>query len=398
MSHSDGRVLIVGGGLIGCAVAWNLARNGARPTLVEQHELNSAASGRNAGSLHFQIERRFLESGEAADEQVARTAALSAAAIGDWRALERELGADVGLHMCGGLMVAETQSQAALLELKVRTERAAGIQTQLLSGQEARKVCGPLSTSVVAAAYLPEEGHADPCRVTLAFARAAVTLGATVRTRTRVAALSAARPGGFSATLVSGDLSRTESFGQIVIAAGAWSAEVAALLNVHLPLFPVPLQMHVTERTSPLLEHLIQHVGERLSMKQTDAGNILIGGGWPSRLAQRDGRFDLDHPPQFCFESQQGNLAVARAIVPAVDLLRLLRTWTGATAVCSDQLPLVGAINRRPGCYVAAGGSAFTLGPTFARLLSESLGGKTPELLALTSPARFDHLNQFMGH
>jgi sarcosine oxidase subunit beta len=75
MSHSDGRVLIVGGGLIGCAVAWNLARNGARPTLVEQHELNSAASGRNAGSLHFQIERRFLESGEAADEQVARTAA-----------------------------------------------------------------------------------------------------------------------------------------------------------------------------------------------------------------------------------------------------------------------------------------------------------------------------------
>jgi sarcosine oxidase subunit beta len=295
-------------------------------------------------------------------------------------------------------MVAETQSQAALLELKVRTERAAGIQTQLLSGQEARKLCGPLSTSVVAAAYLPQEGHADPCRVTLAFARAAVTLGATVRTRTRVAALSAARPGGFSATLVSGDLSRTESFGQIVIAAGAWSAEVAALLNVHLPLFPVPLQMHVTERTSPLLEHLIQHVGERLSMKQTDAGNILIGGGWPSRLAQRGGRFDLDHPPQFCFESQQGNLAVARAIVPAVDLLRLLRTWTGATAVCSDQLPLVGAINRRPGCYVAAGGSAFTLGPTFARLLSESLGGKTPELLALTSPARFDHLNQFMGH
>jgi sarcosine oxidase subunit beta len=397
MSHSDGRVLIVGGGLIGCAVAWNLARNGARPTLVEQHELNSGASGRNAGSLHFQIERRFLESSEAGDEQVARTAALSAAAICDWRDLERELGANVGLHMRGGLMVAETQSQAALLELKVRTELAAGMQTQLLSGQEARKLCGHLSTSVIAAAYLPEEGHADPCRVTLAFARAAVKLGATVCTRTRVAALSASRPGDFSATLVFDDMPRTESFGQIVIAAGAWSPEVGALLNVHLPLFPVPLQMHATERTSPLLDHLIQHVGERLSMKQTDAGNILIGGGWPSRLAQRDGRFDLERRPQFRFESLQGNLNVARSIFPAVDQLRLLRTWTGSTAVCSDQLPIVGAINRLPGCYVAAGGSAFTLGPTFARLLSESLGGKTPELLGLTSPARFDHLNQFMG-
>lgn len=397
MSRPDGRVLIIGGGLIGCATAWHLALAGARVLLVEQGELNSGASGQNAGSLHFQIERRFLENGEEATAQAVGTVALNAAAIHDWRQLETALEADLGLCMHGGLMVAETADEVSLLEHKTRREQAAGIGTRLIDGREARELCPALSSAIVAAALADDEGHADPRLVTLAYARAAVAAGASICSRTRVASLQFAKGSGFRAVLESDNGNRTESADQVVIAAGGWSAGIANLLNLHLPLFPIPLQMNATERARPLLTHLLQHVGKRLSMKQTGAGNILIGGGWPARLRQAGGQFDLSARPELLPESVTGNLEVAVATVPAISSLSLLRSWTGMTAVSADQLPLVGEIPRIPGCYVAAGGSAFTLGPTFARLLSRSMGGQVDALLGITAPARFSHLNSFMG-
>jgi sarcosine oxidase, subunit beta len=397
MSRADGRVLIIGGGLLGCALAWHLARGGARVVLAESAELNSGASGQNAGSLHFQLERRFLEHGAAATEHAAQIVALNAAAIEDWRGLERELDADLDVTMHGGLMVAETPAEVALLEDKCRRERAAGLPVRLIDASEARTLCPALAPDIVAAAFSPDEGHADPRWVTLAYARRAAASGASLRPGTRAAMLARSASGQFEATLVTATASTHEPFERVVITAGAWSAEVGALLNLHLPLYPVALQMNVTERTGPVLRHLLQHVGQRLSMKQTRSGNLLIGGGWAARLARQEGRFDLSSRPTLSRDALIGNLRVAARTVPAVGRLALLRSWTGVTAISADQLPLVGEIPRMRGCYVAAGGSAFTLGPTFARLLSSTLLGRHEELLGPVSPARFDHLNSFMG-
>jgi sarcosine oxidase subunit beta len=134
-------------------------------------------------------------------------------------------------------------------------------------------------------------------------------------------------------------------------------------------------------------------------MKQAGAGNVLIGGGWPSRLAQAPGGgFDLSRRPTPIAASITGNLEAAVAVVPRAASLNLLRTWTGTVAVSSDQLPIVGEVPRMPGVHVAGGGSAFTLGPTFARLLAdEALTGKPAPDLADFSPARYEHLNSFMG-
>ena len=80
-------VLVIGGGLIGCATAWHLARAGAAVTLVEAGEINAGASGQNAGSLHFQMERRFLENGAALADQAQRIVALNRLAIDEWRGI-----------------------------------------------------------------------------------------------------------------------------------------------------------------------------------------------------------------------------------------------------------------------------------------------------------------------
>ncbi len=390
MDRAD--VAIIGGGLIGCATAWRLAATGAKVLLFEAGEVNAGASGQNAGSLHFQIERRFLENGDALTDQAASIVALSRLAVQDWRAIESELGADLHVAMHGGLMVAETPEQAALLERKAAREVAEGLSVETIDGDAARTIAPYLSDKVIAANHSTDEGHADPKAMTPALAAAALVAGADLRMRTPVETIER-RPHGFH--LAGPGWSLTAD--RVLIAAGAWTSALCARANLHMPLYPVALLMNATMRTAPMVPHLVQHVGRRLSLKQTYAGNILIGGGWPSRLAQGPTGFDLSRKAELIPDSLTGNLRAATDIVPAVARLDLIRSWTGITAISADQLPIVGEVPRMPGMYVAAGGSAFTLGLTFARLLAAEMAGtKAPEL-AIASPARFEHLNGFMG-
>lgn len=388
--------IVVGGGLIGCATAWRLALGGAAVLLVEAGEINAGASGSNAGSLHFQIERRFIENGDALADQAAQIVALNRLAVDDWRGLEAALGQDLHVRMDGGLMVAETAAEVAMLEAKVAREAAHDLDTTLIDGDAARRLAPYLSPNIVAACHAPDEGHADPRAVTPALASAAVAAGAQLRERHRVTAIEG-RGRGFTLTLATGGKPALVRSDTLLLAAGAFTPQLAAMVNLHVPLFTVGLQMNVTERTPAFMPELIQHVGRRLSMKQAHAGNILIGGGWPSRLVAPAGSFDAAARPALVPQSLTGNLRVAVDLVPRVAGLNLLRTWTAATTVGADQLPIVGEIPAMPGLFVAAGGSAFTLGLTFARLVAAAMLGRPDPRLAIVSPARFNHLNSFMG-
>jgi glycine/D-amino acid oxidase-like deaminating enzyme len=391
-------ILVVGGGLTGCATAYHLASAGASVTLIEAGELNGGASGQNAGSLHFQIERRFLENGDALAEQASRVLALNRLAIADWAGLQALFDDDLEIVMQGGLMVAETDAEVALLERKAVREAEMGVPTRLLTGDEARAIAPYLAPGIRAATWLASEGHANPRTISRIFAKAALGMGAITRPRTALVACARAG-GGFVAT-VSGEGGREEIIAdRVLVAAGASTAKIGSLFNLHLPVFPAGLTMNITERTAPLLPHLIQHVGRRLSMKQAHSGNILVGGGWSSMLRQAPGGgFDITRPPILRMEAVRANLAAAIDTVPAVAGLNLIRSWTGIVALTADQLPIIGEVSRMPGLFVAAGGSGFTLGPTFARLLAaQMISGRVPEEIALFSPNRFDHLNGFMG-
>jgi glycine/D-amino acid oxidase-like deaminating enzyme len=184
----------------------------------------------------------------------------------------------------------------------------------------------------------------------------------------------------------------------VLNAAGAWAADVAALANVHLPLFPVALTMNVTEKIEPRVPHLVQHVGRKLSLKQTEDGNLLIGGGWRSRLRQHAGKWAVAEPPDLLLDSIAGNLRAAVAVLPSIGRLRLLRAWTGTTVNTPDDLPVLGEVPQAPGFFVASGGAGFTFGPAYALLMSELIQGrKTSWPLEPFSPKRFGSLNAYMG-
>jgi glycine/D-amino acid oxidase-like deaminating enzyme len=383
-------VAVIGGGLLGSAAAYFLARERARVVLLERGELNRQASGQNAGSLHFQLEYRMVEHGDSLADQFALSLPLVLEAQRTWGGLECELETALEVVQHGGVMVAETAEEVEVLRRKHALERRLGLDTELISGAEARVIAPYLSDSVLAAGWCPTEGHSNPRLVGPAFARAAQRHGAVVMARSPVARLT--REGAaWTLQLTSGAAIRSES---VLIAAGVWSAQLLALADTRMPVLPIALSMLATAAAPPSLGHLVQHVGRRISMKQTADGNVLIGGGWPSKLVAPKGSVDLDARPELRFESLTGNARVALDIVPALRRLTVIRAWSGTTVITPDQVPLLGAVPRRAGLFLATGGAGFTLGPVFARLLAEQLLGRTPDIsLKVYSPQRYAHLN-----
>ena len=387
--------VVVGGGLLGSALAWMLAGDGAEVVLIERDQLNQHASGQNAGSLHFQLEYRMVEHGLEAARQAAEAMPLHLDAAAHWARLADELGESVGVVQNGGLMLAENAEQAAVLERKAELERSWGLDVSLLDRDEVHAIAPYLSDSVVAAAFCPIEGKADTRRAGPALARGAERLGASILTGTEVTAIR--RDGSrwrVETSSVDADgraVQRTFVAQTVMLAGGVWTSQLGAMLDVRLSTIPLALTMSVTAKTPSFIPHLVQHAGTRLSLKQSPDGTVLIGGGWPATLATgTDGMPDLSARPHLLQESVAGNALAALRVVPRLAPLPVLRTWVGTTTVTPDQLPLAGAVPGRPGVFVATGGSAFTLGPSFARILTDLAQGRSTAIeMAPYQPLRF---------
>lgn len=373
--------VVIGGGLLGCATAWMIGRDGARVLLVERDQINQHASGRNAGSLHFQLEYRMIERGLEAARKAAEAMPLHLEAARLWAGLPAESGEEIEVKQTGGLMIAEDARQVELLEQKTEIERSWGLDVRVIDRAGIDRIAPYLSGTVIAAAHCPIEGKADARTAAPALARAALRYGAEIRTRSEVTGLSR-EAGRWSVILrAQGGVGDTVTADAVVIAAGVWTTRLGEMMGAHLPTIPLALTMTVSMRIPKLMQHLVQHAGGRLSLKQALDGNILIGGGWPARLPRlADGQPDLDAKPDLLRDSLAGNAAMAIRVLPELARVPILRSWVGTTTITADQLPLVGPVPGCPGAFVATGGSAFTLGPCFAQVLADLVAGRSPSM------------------
>jgi sarcosine oxidase, subunit beta len=367
-------VAVIGGGIAGAAMAFYLAREGVEVVLLDRAELNREASGTNAGSFHLQLAIHQL-SGKGTDsdrDRLLADARLSLEAYGLWQELDRELDGDVELHQTGGWMVAETPEQVRLLHEKHELEQLAGIETEVVEGAALRERAPFFSERVLAATYCPVEGHANPLIVAPLYAARAAEHGAELRTGVAVRGIDHHdRPGHrFTVRTDRGDLRAH----RVVDCAGAWSGEVAEMVGLRLPVRHEGLHVNVTERRPRLLTPMVQHIGRRLTLKQSSVGSFIIGGGWPSRAVPAPRRY----PTQW--QSAAGNVAVAVDVVPALADARVVRTWSGVIVFTDDMNPVVGESAKVPGFHVCVASTGFTFGPMFARQLAEQM----------TAPAEHD--------
>lgn len=379
-SDVEADVLVVGGGLLGCAAAYYLARAGTDVVLIERDELNTQASGTNAGNLHSQIPHAFFtgEEEEYGDghadlrEEMGRMRPLLVAAIEEWKELGRnmasEFGIDLDVVITGGLMVAETDAQMRVLEEKVAFERKFGLEAEIITGNELRERAPYIAERMIGAEYCPSEGKANPLAATPALARGAEAAGARIFRQTTLAGLEAG-PQGFEAKTSRGRIKAAKVFA----AAGGWIGEVAAMVGVDVPTRRDPIQIIVTEPAGPGVDHLVYFVGHRLTMKQSGAGNFVIGGAWPAKWHDVTGlAVNLRSHIEY-------SAWVARRAVPELGRLRIIRTWAAGSPATVRGIPVLGEAASVPGFFVGMFPYlGFTAGPFFGRMAADMIRGNAP--------------------
>jgi glycine/D-amino acid oxidase-like deaminating enzyme len=364
-------VLIIGGGMLGCVAAYHLARAGVDLIVAERGELNREASGTNAGSLHFQLLRQN-EYTAARLAQLRFSVQLHAEANRAWDTIEQDLDTDLGVRRSFGLMVAETPEQLRALKEKNRVEREMGVDAEILSTRELLEVSPHLSGHLLGGDYCAGEGYADPLRVAPAFAQRAMEAGARVLLNCEVQTIEPRRGRSFAVGTSKGPITAK----RVVNAAGARAGVIAAMVGIKVPMVGRPLHVNVTEPWPILLgNQLIQHVGRRLTLKQTQYGTFIIGGGWPSRFVQSTNQ------KATLWETLVGNLSVALDVMPALRHVNVIRTWGGLMGSAPDHFPVVEEVRAVPGFFILSpGDSGFTLGPVIGRLMAELLTTRSTSL------------------
>ncbi len=352
---STADLVVIGAGVTGISAALFAARAGAKVVVLDRGRINGEASGGNAGSLHLQLlSWDFGAKALAGGSPALLTLPMQKESIALWRTLEEELGADFEMRVTGGLMVAEDEAQMTFLRDKAAAEGRHGIHTEVVGRDEIRKLVPAISERMVAGAWCPGEGKINPLAATAALAAAAKAEGVTIEELTAVTALT---PDGerYRIHTPRGEISA----GRVLIAAGGWASHITRLLGIEVPVKGAPLQMVVTETAPPLVPCLLAHADRHLTMKQSDAGTLLIGGAWTARTGPAG-------QPQVLPESLEGNLWVAARTIPAVAGLNVVRSWA-AMNIDIDTAPLLSPLPGHPRVVVAATANGYTLGPFMGR-------------------------------
>src|SRR5687767_5678174 len=363
-------IVVVGSGVIGSSIAYHLARQGRRVLVIDRARpaVEPAASWASAGG----VRRQGRDPAEAA---------LAIESIERWPSLPEELGADLGYQQGGNLYVGEGDQEAELVAQFVERQHANGFaDVRLLDRTEAHEVAPALSETVTAASYSPKDGQADPVLTTRAFAAAAARHGSEAWHDTATLGLIVEGERVTGVRTSRGDV-RAEA---VVLAAGAWTDELALSAGVTLPIRTRVPQILISSPAPPgTLVPVLGSAGRRLSLKQLPSGEFMLGGGWPG-IASEDRRSYtmLD-------ASIEGGWAAGVGIVPAVGEQRIIRRWCGLEAESFDQIPLIGpvaSLGGPDGLTVAVGfsGHGFAIAPAVGRCLADQLAGRpTPELAGL---------------
>lgn len=350
-------VLVIGGGIVGCATALHLARRGRKVTLVERDQAGARASGVNFGGLR-QNGRDLRE----------LPIAMRARAI--WDELPSLIGFDGEFRATGNLRLVSDEERGKQLDQFFTDATSRGLGLVRLERGELKALFPWLSAKPVRGILCPSDGHANPRLVGPAFAYAAQVAGAKLIEHAEITDGWYAN-GAFQVRASDG---RTFAAPVLANCAGAWGGKVAGWFGEPVSLAPEVPQVQVTEPLPYRIEPVLGLVGGDLYLRQTLRGNILFGSGQgratPDILRSRP-----------LPETMQRGAEIAIEYVPDLAQVPIIRSWTGIDGDTSDGVCVVGPSETHPGLFHAFGfnGHGFLLGPAVGAVLAELiLDGKTP--------------------
>jgi glycine/D-amino acid oxidase-like deaminating enzyme len=402
----DADVVIVGGGIVGCATAYFLARRGARVSVVERGAVPGEQSRKNWGFVRQQG-RDPLE------------LPLVVEANRLWQGLERELNADLEWVRGGNLALAADEARMARFEAWLPVAREFGLETRLLRAPELDRVVPGLAGGWVGGMHTPGDGHADPEKSTDAFARAAVAHGATLHLECAVQAVTTGAGSVAGVVTERGEIRAPV----VVCAAGAWSSRLARTLGLDLPQRWVRGTVARTTPAPAVTACAVWGPGVAFRQRRDGSFNIAAGGAldhdvtldslrqvrfflpnyWKNRSLFRFhvGRpllaslaaalpgsaarrrplvWDRGREPRPNPVKVRRSLTELQRVLPALPPLGITRQWAGYIDAAPDLVPVLGEVPGLRGLVLATGfsGHGFAMGPIAGRLMSELIvDGKT---------------------
>jgi len=238
------RVVVIGGGVVGCSVLYHLTKLGwSDVMLLERSELTSGSTWHAAGGFH-------TLNGDT------NMAALQGYTIRLYKELEEITGMSCGLHHVGGVTLADNQDRFDMMLAERAKHRFMGLETEIVGPEEIRKIAPITNTDgIIGALYDPLDGHLDPSGTTHAYAKAARMGGATIETHCMVQETKQRADGTWDVVTDKGTIHAEH----VVNAGGLWAREVGAMAGIYFPLHPMEHQYIVTDDIPEIYERGAEH-------------------------------------------------------------------------------------------------------------------------------------------
>ena len=349
--NSHARVVVIGGGVVGCSVLYHLARGGwSDVMLLERSELTSGSTWHAAGGCHTIN----------GDPNVAK---LQKYTIDLYREIEELSGQATGFHMTGGVMLASTPERFDWLKSTLAKGRYLDIEAEIITPEEAHDLMPLLDPACfVGGLRTVVDGHLDPSGVTHAYAKSARLKGAAIHTHTHVSDIHRLASGEWQVVTDKGNVIAQH----VVNAGGLWAREVGRMVGLELPVLAMEHMYLITEDMPEVAEinastgkeviHAVDFDGE-LYLRQ-ERGGMLMGTYEKACVPWSE----LETPWEFGHELLQEDieriapsLEVGFAHFPAFQNAGIKQIINGPFTFAPDGNPLVGPVRGMPGMWAACG-------------------------------------------
>ena len=367
--REEADAVIVGAGVAGLATAFELAKRGWRPVIVEKNYVGYGDSSRNVGRI------RAMQASE-------ELTLLARESQKIWETLSDELNFNILYYKCGYLYLLYTEDELTKMNRRLEMWKRLGLRARIMDKHEIKKKVPFLNTEDIIAAVFNEGDaivHHDP--VMWGFTRALRERGVEIETRTEVTGVKLK-----DNSVVGVKTNRGEVKTRVLVnAAGAYGRELAKLVDLELPNRPFRREVFVTEPIKPFLFTALRFDKPIVGwFNQTLRGEVV------------GGVIDPAEPPSYSMKSSFEFLTRAATILrrkmPSLGKLNIMRQWGGLYDITPDEKPILGPVDNIKGYYQECGwsGRGFCLAPMAARLLGECITeGREPELLRPFNYRRF---------
>ena len=366
-------VIIIGGGVIGCATAYYLAKEGTSVIVLEGSDhIGNGGSSRNGGGVR--------QSGR--DPRELPLAMYGIRTL--WPHLSEELETDCEYHQDGNLRLGKTEKHREILEGLADRARACGLDVRMIDGDEVRRINPHLSHEVTVASWCPTDGHANPLTTTLGFYKMARRLGARFITGEPVTELRTVK-GKIRKVITPNNVYEGE---QVLVAAGLHSREILGTVGIDVPMDGSLLEALVTEAEAPMFDQMLGTADADFYGHQTKHGSFVFGGSSGLEPFYKDNGTPVT--------SSRTAPCICRGIMkyfPDLADAKIVRTWAGWSDRSADGVPVLGAVDEIPGLYAACAftGHGFGISPAVGDQLAKLI--RTGSTDVDLSPLRYDRFH-----